>query len=77
MAPSLQQVNLVVGDLPATLAFYRLLGVDLPEEAAVHAEARFGDFSMDSTTPSPPSGGTRPDASRLQRGRVAANCPTC
>ena len=47
MAPSLHQVNLVVGDLPATLAFYRLLGVDLPEEARVHAEARFGDFSMD------------------------------
>ena len=47
MAPSLQQVNLVVGDLSAALAFYRLLGVDLPKEARAHADVRFGDCSMD------------------------------
>ena len=47
MAPTLNQVNLVVGDLSAALAFYRLLGVDLPESARAHADARFGDVSMD------------------------------
>lgn len=47
MAPFLNQVNLVVRDLTAAAAFYRLLGVDLPEDAAVHADAHFGDFSMD------------------------------
>ena len=48
MAPSLNQVNPVVGDLRAAIAFYRLLGVDLAEDAVAHADARFGDgFSMD------------------------------
>ena len=47
MAPTLNQVNLVVSDLAAAIAFYRLLGVDLPEDAVAHADVRFGEFSMD------------------------------
>ena len=45
--PSLNQVNLIVGDMAVSAAFYRLLDVDLPADAAVHAEAKFGDFSFE------------------------------
>ena len=47
MAPALNQVNLVVRDMAATAAFYRRLGIDLPEDAAVHAEATFGGVSFE------------------------------
>lgn len=33
MQPSLRQVNLVARDMAATLAFYRRLGLDIPDEA--------------------------------------------
>ena len=45
--PVLNQLNLVVGDLAASAAFYRHLGVDLGADAAVHAEAKLGDLSLD------------------------------
>ncbi|GAA3235847.1 VOC family protein [Dactylosporangium siamense] len=40
MAPKLNYVGLVVADMPRTLAFYRLLGLDIPadQDAAPHAE---------------------------------------
>ncbi|WP_062209818.1 VOC family protein [Streptomyces sp. NBRC 109706] len=34
MTPRLNMIGLVTDDLPASLAFYRRLGLDLPEEAA-------------------------------------------
>jgi uncharacterized glyoxalase superfamily protein PhnB len=33
MQPDLKQIDLVVDDMEATLAFYRALGVDIPEQA--------------------------------------------
>jgi catechol 2,3-dioxygenase-like lactoylglutathione lyase family enzyme len=53
--PILDQINLVVGDMDASLAFYRRLGVDLPEYEpkwdAHHRSANSGglDFDLDST----------------------------
>ena len=40
MAPTLNYIGLVVADMPRTLAFYRLLGLDVPadQDAAPHAE---------------------------------------
>ena len=40
MAPTLNYIGLVVADMPRSLAFYRLLGLDIPAEqdAAPHAE---------------------------------------
>ena len=37
-------IEIVVADMPAALAFYRLLGLDLPPDAdsAPHVEAEFG-----------------------------------
>jgi catechol 2,3-dioxygenase-like lactoylglutathione lyase family enzyme len=43
MPPVLNQVNLVVGDMAASAAFYRRLGVELPLEPQVHLEATFAD----------------------------------
>lgn len=37
--PTLDAIGLVADDLAATLAFYRLLGLDLPETAEGHVEA--------------------------------------
>lgn len=57
MAPVFNQVNIVSGDMEASIAFYRRLGVDIPDQAvwrtpsgAHHANARSGetDFEMDS-----------------------------
>jgi uncharacterized glyoxalase superfamily protein PhnB len=45
--PRLNQVNLVVADMAATAAFYRMLGADFPPDAAVHAEAKFGALSLE------------------------------
>jgi uncharacterized glyoxalase superfamily protein PhnB len=45
--PVLNQLNLVVRDLTASVAFYRRLGVDLPSTADVHVEAKFGDLSFE------------------------------
>lgn len=53
--PVLDQVNLVVRDMDATLAFYRAVGLDIPEDAvwrtgsgAHHADARMpGGFSLE------------------------------
>jgi catechol 2,3-dioxygenase-like lactoylglutathione lyase family enzyme len=41
-------IELVVKDLPATLAFYRLLGIDLPAEAdgQPHVEADLGGLKL-------------------------------
>ena len=50
-ALKLDQINLVVGDMAATAAFYRLLGVELPEDAAVHAEAKFESLSFELDDP--------------------------
>jgi catechol 2,3-dioxygenase-like lactoylglutathione lyase family enzyme len=59
--PILGQINLVCGDFDASLAFYRRLGVDIPEDAvwrtptgAHHANATEGSadqihFDLDST----------------------------
>jgi catechol 2,3-dioxygenase-like lactoylglutathione lyase family enzyme len=64
-------LELVVADMPTTLAFYRLLGLTLPPEADTqpHVEATFGDtrLAFDSQEIirsfdpdwSPPSGGHR------------------
>lgn len=42
MTPRFDAVGLVVGDMAASLAFYRRLGLDIPDEAdfAPHAEAQ-------------------------------------
>lgn len=44
MAPTFNAFGLVVADMPATLAFYRELGLDIPAEAddAPHAEVPLG-----------------------------------
>lgn len=52
--PVLDQLNLVVGDMRASAAFYRLLGLRVPEQSddAFHASAETGtdfDFDLDST----------------------------
>ena len=47
MRVALNQINLVVGDLPASAAFYRRLGVELPEDAQVHAEAAIGGLTFE------------------------------
>ena len=47
----LDQINLVVDDMAATAAFYRMLGVELPEDAAVHAEAKFDALSFELDDP--------------------------
>ena len=53
--PVLDQVNLVVSDMDASLAFYRRLGVDIPDREpkwdAHHRSANIGgdlDFDLDS-----------------------------
>ncbi len=40
--PRLDAIGLIATDLPATLAFYRLLGVAFPEEGEGHVEADLG-----------------------------------
>jgi catechol 2,3-dioxygenase-like lactoylglutathione lyase family enzyme len=60
--PTLNQINLVCGDLGASIAFYRRLGVEIPDaavwrtltgrhhvSAADHAADRAVDFDLDST----------------------------
>jgi catechol 2,3-dioxygenase-like lactoylglutathione lyase family enzyme len=54
--PVLDQINLVVTDMDASLAFYRRIGVDIPERDpkwdAHHRSANIGgglDFDLDST----------------------------
>ncbi|HUG85698.1 MAG TPA: VOC family protein [Euzebya sp.] len=37
--PALDAIGIVASDLPATLRFYRLLGVPFPEEGADHVES--------------------------------------
>jgi catechol 2,3-dioxygenase-like lactoylglutathione lyase family enzyme len=39
MTPKLDMIGLVVEDMAASLAFYRKLGLDLPETDAPHVEA--------------------------------------
>jgi catechol 2,3-dioxygenase-like lactoylglutathione lyase family enzyme len=55
--PILDQLNIVSGDMAASIAFYRQLGVEIPDQAvwrtasgAHHASARDGgiDFDLDS-----------------------------
>ena len=55
--PVLDQINLVVGDMDASLAFYRRLGVDIPDREpkwdAHHRSANVGgglDFDLDSSS---------------------------
>jgi catechol 2,3-dioxygenase-like lactoylglutathione lyase family enzyme len=50
MQPDLNQVDLVVGDMEATIAFYRALGVEIPEEAIWRTPS--GPHHVDFTTPS-------------------------
>jgi uncharacterized glyoxalase superfamily protein PhnB len=50
MALVLNQLDLVVGDMEATLAFYRALGVDIPEEAVWRTAS--GAHHVDLTMPS-------------------------
>lgn len=64
-------LELVVADLPATLAFYRLLGLSIPDDAADtgHVETTFGGLRLAFDTRetirsfdpdwSPPTGGHR------------------
>lgn len=70
-APRLNALSIVVADMGATLAFYRRLGLDIPDGAdtEMHAEALAGDLRLlfdtravvESFTPEwvPPSGGHR------------------
>ena len=51
MRPVLDQLNLVVADMQASAAFYRRLGVELPEDAAVHTEADFDGVSLELDDP--------------------------
>ncbi|WP_027482486.1 VOC family protein [Deinococcus pimensis] len=46
--PRLDLVGIVVRDMKASLAFYRLLGLDLPAEADTegHVEVRVGDLRL-------------------------------
>ncbi len=40
--PRFEALGVVVGDLPAALAFYRLIGFEFPEQAEGHVEAALG-----------------------------------
>lgn len=59
-------IEIVVADMPASLAFYRLLGLDIPAEAdaAPHVEADFGGariaFDTEATISSYDSSWSRP-----------------
>jgi uncharacterized glyoxalase superfamily protein PhnB len=46
--PRLDLIGLVVGDMSASLAFYRMLGMDIPAEADSegHVEARVGEMRI-------------------------------
>ena len=50
MQPDLNQLDLVVRDMEATIAFYRALGVDIPEAALWRTPT--GVHHVDITTPS-------------------------
>jgi uncharacterized glyoxalase superfamily protein PhnB len=50
MPPVLNQINLVVADIPAATAFYRRLGVDMPE-GEVHVQAEFPGVSLELDDP--------------------------
>jgi catechol 2,3-dioxygenase-like lactoylglutathione lyase family enzyme len=53
-APDLHMLNLVVGDMPASLDFYRRLGIDVPDggvTTGVHVQLRMpGGFSLELDT---------------------------
>jgi catechol 2,3-dioxygenase-like lactoylglutathione lyase family enzyme len=55
-APDLHMLNLVVGDMAASLAFYRALGLDVPDvpegdDAGAHVQVRSpGGFSLELDT---------------------------
>ena len=59
-------IELVVKDMPATLAFYRLLGIDLPPEAdsQPHVDAELSAASGWPGTPRKRSGRSTPTGSR-------------
>lgn len=68
MTPRLDAVGLVVSDMAASLAFYRLLGLDIPEgaESAPHVEAVLPGgprvlFDTEETIRSFDPGWTRPE----------------
>jgi catechol 2,3-dioxygenase-like lactoylglutathione lyase family enzyme len=46
MAPRLDMIGLVVQDLAASLAFYRRLGLDVPEDADGHVETQVGGLRI-------------------------------
>jgi predicted lactoylglutathione lyase len=50
MKPDLNQIDLVVRDLDTTVAFYRALGIDIPEEAIWRTAS--GAHHVDLTMPS-------------------------
>lgn len=53
MAPTLDLIGIVSGDLPRSLAFYRRLGLDIPADAdaAPHVEVTLPDGSGSPGTP--------------------------
>jgi uncharacterized glyoxalase superfamily protein PhnB len=51
--PGLNAIGIVSADIPRSIAFYRLLGVDFPEEAEGHIEAKLPNglrFMLDDET---------------------------
>jgi uncharacterized glyoxalase superfamily protein PhnB len=44
--PQLSAIGFVADDLPRLVAFYRRLGLDLPEQAEGHVEVRVGSFRV-------------------------------
>ncbi len=45
-APVMNQLNLVVADMDATLAFYRRLGLDIPADAAARSGGHHAEVSL-------------------------------
>lgn len=64
--PRLNALSIVCDDLPATLAFYRLCGLESPEADSPHVEIDLGGFRVMfdaiSTIQSFDPGWTRPDS---------------
>jgi predicted lactoylglutathione lyase len=46
MTPTFEAVGVVVSDLERAIAFYRQLGLEFPEDAEEHAEAKVGDVRV-------------------------------
>jgi catechol 2,3-dioxygenase-like lactoylglutathione lyase family enzyme len=46
MQPAPSAVGIVVSDMAASLAFYRALGLEVPDDAAPHVEIPFGGLRL-------------------------------